>query len=250
MSEEADNTQGSQETDNAQAVADSIQRPENVPEKFWDNETKSVKHDQVLESYSNLEKQFGSFTGAPEQYKFSLSEELAEKGVELDLENPLISQFQEMAKEANMSQDMANKLVNMYVEGQYADSLSFEEQEQSRIQEEMGKLGDNAKQRLSNIENWAKANLNPEQVEGLVDMATTAASVQAIEALIAKSRNAPMQTENVGNVSQLSMKELTDLQFAKDEHGNRRMATDREYRKMVQAKMAEFAPGENIVTIG
>ena len=236
--------------DNAQVVADAIERPENVPEKFWDNETKSVKHDAVLESYNNLESRFGAFTGAPEAYEFSLSEELAEKGVNLDLENPLITQFQEMAKESNMSQDMANQLVNMFVEGQYADVLGAQEAEESRVAEEMSKLGDNAQQRLSNIENWARANLNKEQAEGLAEMATTAASVQAIEALIAKSRNAPMNNEEMNNVSQISQQEIQALQFAKDDNGNRRMATDPEYRKMVQEKMAQAFPGENIQTVG
>ena len=236
--------------DNAQVVADAIERPENVPEKFWDNETKSVKHDSVLESYNNLESRFGAFTGAPEAYEFSLSEELAEKGINLDLENPLITQFQEMAKESNMSQDMANQLVNMFVEGQYADVLGAQEAEESRVAEEMSKLGDNAQQRLNNIENWARANLNKEQAEGLAEMATTAASVQAIEALIAKSRNAPMNNEEMNNVSQISQQELQALQFAKDDNGNRRMATDPEYRKMVQEKMAQAFPGENIQTVG
>jgi len=222
MSEEA-----AESVDNAQAVADAIERPDNVPEKFWNNETKSVNNDAVLESYNQLSSRFGSFTGAPDAYEFALSEELAEKGVELDGESPLISQFTELAKEAGMNQDIANKLVNMFVEGQYADSLGAEEAETARQAEEMAKLGDNAAQRVNNIENWAKANLTPEQVEGLTEMATTAASVTAIEALIAKSKNAPMQTTDVNPASAISMEELQKLQFAKDEHGNRKMQTDR-----------------------
>lgn len=234
----------------ADIVADAIERPENVPEKFWNNETKSVNNDAVLESYNQLSSKFGSFTGAPDAYEFALSDDLAEKGVELDAESPLISQFTELAKEAGMNQDMANKLVNMFVEGQYADSLGADEAETARQAEEMAKLGDNAAQRVNNIENWAKANLTPEQVEGLTEMATTAASVTAIEALIAKSKNAPMQTSDVNPASKVSMEELQKLQFAKDEHGNRKMQTDPEYAKMVRQKFAEALPGENIITVG
>lgn len=236
--------------DNSQAVADAITRPENVPEKFWNNETKAVNNDAVLESYNQLSSKFGAFTGAPDAYDFALSEQLAEKGVELDMENPLVSQFSELAKEANMSGEMANQLINMFVEGQYADKIGGEEAENARIAEQMGLLGDNAQQRVSNIENWSKANLTPEQAEGLTEMATTAASVQAIEALIAKSKNSPMQTQDVNPVSQVSRQELEQLQFAKDENGNRKMAVDPEYRKMVQQKFAEAMPGENIITVG
>jgi len=245
MSEEA-----AESVDNAQAVADAIERPDNVPEKFWNNETKSVNNDAVLESYNQLSSRFGSFTGAPDAYEFSLSEQLTEKGVELDGESPLISQFTELAKEACMNQDMANKLVNMFVEGQYADSLGAEEAETARQAEEMAKLGDKATQRLNNIENWGRANLTPEMVDGLLDAATTAAGVQAIEALIAKSKNAPMQTTDVNPASAISMEELQKLQFAKDEHGNRKMQTDPEYAKMVRQKFAEALPGENIITVG
>jgi len=236
--------------DNAAIVADAIERPENVPEKFWNNETKSVNNDQVLESYNQLSGKFGAFTGAPESYEFALSEQLTEAGVELSSDDPLITEFTEMAKDSNMSQDMANKLVNMFVESQYADGIAGGEAETARVAEEMGKLGDSAQQRVSNIDNWAKANLTPEQAEGLQDAATTAAGVQAIEALIAKSKNAPMQTGDVNPASAVSRQELEALQFAKDDNGNRKMQTDPAYAKMVRQKFAEAMPGENIITVG
>jgi len=219
-----------------------------APDWFKGDKYKSVS-DQA-KAYNELEGRFGAFTGAPESYEFALSEQLTEAGVELASDDPLIAQFTEMAKEANMSQDMANQLVNMFVESEYAKSGASEEAETARIAEEMAKLGDNAHQRVSNIENWAKANLTPEQVEGLTEMATTAASVTALEALIAKSKNAPMQTADVNPVSAISRQELEALQFAKDENGNRKMQVDPEYRRMVQQKWAEAMPGENIITVG
>ena len=245
MSEEAEAV-----VDDSQTVADMIERPENVPEKFWDNESKSVRNDDVLKSYNELSGKFGAFTGAPEAYEFSLNEQLTENGVNLDSDNPLIEKFTEMAKESNMSQDMANQLVNMFTEGQYADSLAAQEAEEARITEEMTKLGANAQQRVDNISNWARANLTPEQVEGLSEAATSAAGVQAIEALIAKSKNSPMQTSEVNAAGAVNITELNDLKFAKDENGNRKMATDPEYRKMVQQKFAEAYPGEHSITIG
>ena len=236
--------------DNSQAVADMITRPENVPEKFWNAETKTTNNEAVLESYNQLSSKFGAFTGAPESYEFSLSEQLTENGVELSSDDPLIASFTELAKEANMSGEMANSLVNMFVESQYANSLQSEEAQTAQVAEEMGKLGDNAQQRINNIDNWARANLTPEQVDGLSEAATSAAGVQAIEALIAKSKNAPMQTTEVNPVSQINLQELQALQFAKDDNGNRKTQTDPEYRKMVQAKFNEAYPGENIQTVG
>jgi|ETNvirome_6_1000_1030641.scaffolds.fasta_scaffold05059_3 hypothetical protein len=236
--------------DNSQAVADAINRPENVPEKFWNNDTKSVNNDQVLESYNQLSSKFGAFTGAPEAYEFKLSDELTANGVELSADDPLINTFREYAKESNMSNDHANQLINMFVENQYAQGQHSEEAETTRIAEQMGLLGDNAQQRVDNIGNWARANLTPEQVEGLSDAATTAAGVQAIEALIAKSKNSSVQPSEGNNVNQTSMADLQALQFAKDEHGNRKMSSDPEYARMVRQKMADAYPGENIITVG
>jgi hypothetical protein len=246
MSDEAENN----EEGNAAAVADAIERPEHVPEKFWDNETKSVKNDDVLKSYNELSGKFGAFTGAPEAYEFALSEQLTEKGINLDGDNPLVAQFTEMAKEANMSQDMANQLVNMFVENQYAESLGFEEAENTRIAEQMKELGDNAEQRINNIKQWATANLNEAERDGLMDATLSAAGVRAVEALIAKSRNAPMVNEDTAQANQISKAELDALQFAKDENGNRKMAVDPEYRKMVHEKYAQAYPGENVITVG
>lgn len=232
------------------AVADAIVRPENVPEKFWNNDTKSINNDQVLESYNQLSSKFGAFTGAPEAYEFKLSDDLTANGIELDADNPLIAKFTEMAKEANMSPEMANSLVNMFVEGQHADHLGAEAAQETYFNEQMTLLGDNAQQRVSNIVNWSKANLTPEQVAGLEEATTTAAGVQAVEALIAKSRNAPMQTSNGVEASAVSMAEIEALQFAKDEHGNRKMSTDPAYAKMVRQKIEQAMPGENIITVG
>ena len=249
MSEVVD-TPADTPVDNAQVVADAIERPDNVPEKFWNNDTKAVNNDAVLESYNQLSTKFGAFTGAPEAYEFALSEQLTEQGIELDGENPLIANFTELAKEAGMNQDMANKLVNMFVESQHADGIGSEEAETARQAEQMGLLGDNATQRVNNINNWAQANLTPEQVEGLADATTTAAGVQAVEALIAKSRNAPMQTGDINPASAVDMAEIQKLQFAVDDNGNRKMATDPAYAKMVREKLAQALPGENIITVG
>jgi hypothetical protein len=248
MSEEAVVESG--EVDNSQAVADMIERPENVPEKFWNQDTKTTNNDAVLESYNQLSSKFGAFTGAPEAYEFTLGEELVSKGANLDDESPLLTQFREMAKESNMSQEMANQYVNMFVEDQFAGAALAEEGEAARVTGEMEKLGDNAQQRVSNIENWAQANLNEEQRNGLIEMATTAGAVQAIEGLIAKSRNAPMQTQDINGAGQVDMAEIQKLQFAKDDNGNRKMHTDPTYRKMVQDKFAQALPGENIQTVG
>lgn len=250
MSEEAAAVETVAETPEAVVAQAANERPENVPEKFWDTESGSVRNDDVLKSYNELSGKFGSFTGAPDTYEFSLSEELTEKGVTLDAESPLIANFQELAKESGMNQDMANKLVNMFVEGQYADSQSGEEAETQRVADEMALLGDNAQARVDNISKWANANMDPSFIEGIEAAAYTADSVKAIEALIALTRNAPVVNNDAVESSGITEGELKDLQFAEDEFGNRKM-NDPAYRKMFDAKARQFwGDGENIITVG
>ena len=232
----------------AWSLAENVNGEGEAPDWFKSDKYTTVS-DQA-KAYKDLEGKFGSFTGAPESYEFALSEQLTEKGIELDSESPLIANFTELAKEAGMNQDMANKLVNMFVESQHADVINGKEADDAFTAAELVKLGDNSEQRINNINNWAKANLTPEQVEGLADATGTAAGVQAVEALIAKSRNAPMQTGDITPTSAVDLAEIEKLQFAVDDNGNRRMAVDPDYRKMVQDKLAQAHPGENIITVG
>ncbi len=219
-----------------------------APEWFNGEKYKSVS-DQA-KGYSELAQKFGSFTGAPEAYEFALSDELKEKGVELDKENPLVAQFTEMAKEANMSQDMANKLVNMFVESEFAAGADSEEAEDARIAQEMKALGDNAETRVKNINSWANANFDAEMVAHIEEATSTAGGVKAVEALIAKTRNASLVNDDVKETSAADLEEIKKLQFEKDDNGNRRMATDPAFRKMVQGKLAEAFPGENRTQVG
>ena len=247
MSEES----GEEQTQSdEQVVADSIGRPENVPEKFWNDDDKTVRHDDVLKSYNELSGKFGGFTGAPDSYEFAVSDQLKEAGIELDMESPMLTSLMEMAKAGNMSQDMASNVINMFLEGQHADGLAAGEGETARQAEEMGKLGDNALNRVNNIDAWAKANI-PDHAEGLADAATTAAGVMAIEALIAKSRNSSVQANPEATVnSGVTAEEVHKLQFELDQYGNRRMSTDPEHAKKVRGMMAQLHPGEHHITIG
>ena len=249
MSDES--TENTEAPSDEQVVADAIGRPENVPEKFWDNETKTTRHDAVLTSYNELSSKFGGFTGAPDAYEFAVSDQLKEAGIELDAESPMLTSFMEMAKAGNMSQEMASSVVNMFLENEHANGLSAQEGETARQTEEMGKLGENALNRVNNIDAWARANI-PDHADGLADAATTAAGVQAIEALIAKSRNTSVQADpdEVGQTSQITAEEVKALQFEKDQYGNRRMSSDPAFAKMVRAKLAQLHPGEHQITVG
>lgn len=184
------------------------------------------------QSYKELESKFGGFTGAPETYDPVLSDELVEAGVQLDMDSPLMEMAQEFAKSSNMSQDAFNKMVGVYAEILVSDNMAMEEARAA----EMKALGNNAQQRIDGINQWASANLDEETVAGLQDAAQSASAVKAIEALINKTRNAPMAADNVAAAPAVSESEVREMQFALDENGQRRINVDPEFKREYERK--------------
>ena len=184
-------------------------------------------------SYNELSSKFGAFTGAPDEYAVALTDELADAGVVIDKDDPLIEQAMEFAKNSNMSQDGFKDMVNLYAMTQVAEQKAI----QDNMAEEMKALGSNAEKRIAGINDWANANLDAETVAGLQEAATTAAGIKAIEALISKTRGAPVAAENVQPAASVTKSELSDMQFALDDYGNRRINTDPAYKAEYRKKM-------------
>lgn len=225
-------------TDNSGNAADAVanmvsntdtgtaERPENVPDKFWDSETNTVKHDDVLKSYSELEKKFGSFTGAPDEYVAALSDEIKEQGVELIDDDPMIEQAKAFAKEAGMNQEGFGKMINLYAMAKLAESKATEES----LTADIASLGDNADRRLNNLTQWANKNLPADLIEGFKDLAVSADAVQALEQIVSLTRNAAVQVNEATASPSVTEEELKAVQFAVDEHGNRLINIDKDHK--------------------
>ena len=201
---------------------------------------------EQAKAYGELQKKFGSFTGAPEDYELGLSEEIGEKfNTEELADDPIYNDFQEIAKEMGINNDGFNKLAELYIKGQLAD---IEAADQVREQE-MKALGNNADRRLGNIQDWAKANLDADGQEGLAAALTTAGAVQAVEKLIAKTRNAP-QVQETPAAPVVDHGKLREMMTARDEYGNPKM-NDPAYKAKVNKLYDQlFGAEPHSVTIG
>lgn len=226
------------ETSAADNVADMVDSqeqssaPEWLPGKFWDAEKGEANYENLAKSYGELEKRFGSFTGAPEDYEVQLSEEVTSKGVELDVEHPLIPEAKEFAKNLQMNQEGFNQMMDLL--GTYEKARS------DALQEEMAadikSLGDNADRRINNLNQWASANLSGDMLEGFKDAAVSANAVQALEQIVSMTRSAPLQPNEGSAADTVSESEVREMQFAKDEHGNRRIQTDKAFKAEYEKK--------------
>ena len=233
MSDDIQTTEPVEATTETQETATTEERYDFVLDKYRaEGRTEAEAMQLQAQSYGELQSKFGSFTGAPETYEAVLSEELTEAGVELVADDPMLEKAFELGKELNMSQEGMSKLINMYAEIQLAENKAYEEQRA----ENMKLLGANASSRIDGINKWIDANLDNETAEGLRGIATTAEGIKAIEQLISKTKSAPVAPQDSTPVPSVTPQEVQAMQFAKDEHGIRKINTDPEFKKEYQRK--------------
>lgn len=219
----------------AQAVAEEAreetppaesERPDWLLDKYLaeGKTTEDAIKDQA-KSYKELQSKLGSFTGAPEEYEVSIADEIKEAGFDIDSDSEMLKDAKEFAKESNMSQDGFNKMIELWA----ANELAVANAQKQALEESFKSL-DNAQSRINNISAWANKSLPPDLVGELDGMLTTPESVKLVERMIAMGRAAPVNPDNAAP-SNTSAADVQKMQFEKDEHGNRRINTDPEFRK-------------------
>ena len=216
-----------------------------VPEWFKSDKYKSVG--EQAKAYGELEKRFGGFTGAPEEYETNISDELKESGVEIADDDAIMTSAKEFAKEAGMNQESFDKMIDLYAMGQLAQSKVNEEARG----EEFKLLGDNAQGRIQNLNDWASRNMPEDMVEGFQEMAISANAVKAMERMISMTRGVGLTPKDADPAGDVSSEEVRKMQFEKDEHGNRRINTDPEFRSRYnKLKLQAWGAEEHRVKIG
>ena len=192
------------------------------PETLYADKFKSVS--ELEKSYKELQstfsKKMGAFTGAPEEGYNIDSEFLESLPGE---ERALVSAIQDWGKENQLSDEGLGKLLETY-------SNTMQQARAEQIKAEVAKLGEGAEQRLGEMKNWLVANLGEDGAKAVAPALTTAESVVALEKLIAMTKapapaNAPAQT--------VSKEKVEQMRFATNEHGERLMSIDPEYRARV-----------------
>jgi len=211
----------------------SVERPEWLLDKYAteDRDVNSAISEQA-KAYVELQKQFGGFTGAPEEYSFELPEGL---DGEIDTEMEAYQQFTELAKNANMSQETAQQLFNIFVGYQHSMTQQFEVD----FNREREALGPQADQRIQSIAQWAGSNLDQNDMQVLESMAMRADQIEVLEKIIGKTRNTPIPKTNQVDAVPTG---YTESQFHEDVNSEK-YRTDRNFRAAVRKKAAGLFPG-------
>lgn len=218
------------------------ERPDDVPEKFWDAETGSVRTEALLKSYGELEKRLSRMLPNPEdadaedmqRLRSALGVPAAVDGYEIDLDEGILEADPEVNQklfELGFTQSQAQLVYDLardHLMPAMADMQAEIElqQEMSRLQGVFG--GAEAWQGVAKqIRTWAEANVAPEvytTLSGSYD------GVMALHAMMQKQE--PQVVESSGNTG------------SGDADGLRQMMQDPRYwRDRDQSFVAEVTKG-------
>jgi len=182
-----------------------VEIPEYIPTKFWDVDRNEIKVEELGASYKALEKRLGMRTdelskqiredleaerksSVPESYEIRLPELPDTVEVNVDPEQELVKTWQQICKDNGLSQEVFDQGVAAFVNNEVAALPN--------LQEEMGKLGDNARERIEAADLWSKKYLSTESYDVIANLASTAEGVKAIEEIMSLSRNKPLPNTN------------------------------------------------------
>ena len=204
-------------------LAEGIKGAGETPEWYKSDKYQSVA--EQAKAYTELEKKFGGFKGAPKDGY------TAPEGVDQD--DALLAELTEFAKDTNMSDEAY---------GRAWELLTAQEQavEEVTAEQEMAKLGDNAAQRLKTVEGFLKNNLDADTYTQVQDLVTTAESVQLIEAIVKATVPAKLPIEGGEHPTGLTWADVEAEMFKKDDKGNLLRSVDMNHERKVQQMMASF----------
>ncbi len=210
-------------SENEYFLADGIKGTGETPEWYKADKYQSVA--EQAKAYTELEKKFGGFKGAPKDGY------TAPEGVDED--DQLLAELTEFAKDTNMSEEAY---------GRAWELLTAQEQavEEITAEQEMAKLGDNATQRLKTVEGFLKNNLDADTYTEVQDLVTTAESVKLIEAIVKATVPAKLPIEGGEHPQGLTWADVEAEMFKRHENGQFLRSVDPNHERKVQQLIASF----------
>lgn len=172
----------------------------------------------LAKSYHELEKKVGT---VPDDYDFS-------KSKYLDPDYVPFHELKQVAKDKRVPQEVIDKMLESV--DKYMDEFSIDDNE------EIKKLGDNAQERLTTLNNWAKANLTQDSYDALTNNLRSAESVRALEELRNKFMSTATQVPNGNDGATHNTATLDDIKLELS-NNLAKYKSDPVYRKDLQSRL-------------
>lgn len=161
-----------QEEETEETVA-KLERPEGLPEQFWDEENSTFKGTDLYNEYKKekkialdlrqkISKGQPQPPESPDSYQVNHERIVEELGYEIPEDDAGIAVFKKVAFENGLDQDKFENILTGYMkeimnhpDAAVEDSNTMSEEQQAAYQkEELGKLGGNADVIIKGIKNW------------------------------------------------------------------------------------------------
>jgi hypothetical protein len=211
-------------------LSDGIKGTGETPEWYKGDKYKSVA--EQAKAYTELEKKFGGFTGAPKDGY------AGPEGVESD--DALLQELTEFATKNNMSQEAFGEAWELLTAQSEAVEAVSQEQE-------IAALGSNAEERIKNVEGYLKNNLDADDYEVVRDLVTDAKSIQLIEYMVRATAPTKLPIDGGEHPTGMTWSDIEAEMFKKNDNGQLLRSIDASHEAKIQKMMQEFG-GDRVHT--
>lgn len=192
-----------------------------APEWYKADKYKSIS-DQA-KAYVDLEKRFGGFAGAPQEYQIP---------EEVDREDTFVKTLTELGKASHMGQEMFSKLLDL---GEQIMSTKDEIDREAQL----AALGPEANQRIANIDGFLRNNLG-DKYDDLKTAVRDAKTVELIEELVKATAPAKLASGPSAPVSIPTQSDIERMMQERDPQGRVIYHYSQARQKEVQAAIARM----------
>ena len=204
-------------------LSDGIKGSGDTPDWYKGDKYKSVA--EQAKAYTELEKKFGGFTGAPKD-GYSGPE-----GIEGD--DALLQELTEFATKTNMSQEAFGDAWELLsAQGQAVEQVTQEQ--------EIASLGDNAQERIKNVEGYLKNNLDADVYEEVRSLVTDARSIKLVEHMVRATAPARLPIDGGDHPSGMTWADVEAEMFKKNDSGQLLRSIDSNHEAKIQKMMQDF----------
>lgn len=184
----------------------------------------------MAKSYSELEKKISQ---APEEYDLGRS-----KFIDPDYEP--FQDFVKLARDKRVPKDVIDKMVDSF--DKYMDEFKTD------YTEEIGKLGDDAMNRIKTLDNWLEANFSKDAYEGIVGSLNNAKAIKALEEIRGKAMSNSTMVPNGNDGGASSAASVEDIKAELTVAANlEKYKTDPAYRKEWQSRLEIASKSSGVI---
>lgn len=178
----------------ASVAADTPERPEWLPEEYWDAEKNAIKGDDIAARLKPPEDLVTKLEDIDWSVKLPDDHPLGVKEVGFDPEDPRVQEVGKVLANAGLTKVQIGSVLNAYAMGEAARLAGLKE----HLVSEMKALGEKAPTRIKSVTNWLTDNVGQDRATRLLAKLTDASDIEAIEALIEKSQG-PQPSPSAGS---------------------------------------------------